>query len=300
MSKLNSDKINFDKDDFLVEVSDEIDKHHITNHDLILNRAQNEAEQEIESAQKQAIEIIESAKIEAEQKANEIIESAQNSANSIVEEAQKQANDILEEANAQKNEILTNSTKEVETASQEAANKGYEEGYKDAQDKFLEENEEKINAFDKFCLNQNIVRDKILKNSSREILNIIQNISKIILIKELDSETLEKIIKKTISLCEEKDNIKIILSEKYAKLLYELQKKDIEAEFNFEDFKQYEGFSVLYNKELDPDTIIIENPKERFCASIKEQLDKIMRDILENTQNGNIDLEEYDETSRTE
>ena len=301
MSKLNSDKINFNENDFLVEVSEnEMQKHHYSKQDLVLNRIQNEAEQEIENAQNEAFKIVEKAKLEAQQKAQEILENAKNEANNTLEEAKKQANSLIEEANAQKNEILTNSSQTVETASQEAAKKGYEEGYQDAQNKFLEENEERINAFDKFCSSQSIVRDKILKNSSREILNIIQNISKAILLKELDSEALEKIIKKTISFFEQKENITIILSEKYAKLLYELQKKDLNAEFNFEDFKQYDGFNVLYNKELDSDTIIVENPKERFCASIGQQLDKIMREILDNTQNGNIDLEEYDETQQTE
>ena len=92
----------------------------------------------------------------------------------------------------------------------------------------------------------------------------------------------------------------IILSEKYARLLYELQKKELDVKFNFEDFKQYQNFEVIYNKELPEDTIIIENKQERFCASIEQQLDKIIREIFDNTQNGNIDTEEYDETSGIE
>ena len=97
----------------------------------------------------------------------------------------------------------------------------------------------------------------------------------------------------------------IILSEKYAKLLFELQQKalDEEKEFNFENFKQYDGFDVIYNPKFADDTIIVENLKERFDASINSQLDIIIRNIFDNSQNGQLELEEYieeDETQRAE
>ena len=44
------------------------------------------------------------------------------------------------------------------------------------------------------CLKQNIVRDKILKTASREILNIIENISKKVLLKELDKDIYDVVI----------------------------------------------------------------------------------------------------------
>ena len=301
MSKLNSDKINFNENDFVVEINEEINhRNHISKQELVLNRALNEAELQVENAQNEANDIIENAKQDAINQSQKIINEAKEQANDIHEEAKKQTNDIIENSAAEKNEILTNAQAQIEKASQEAANKGYDEGYSDAQKKFLEENEEKIAAFDKFCSYQNSIRDKILKNASREILNIIQTISRKVIYKELDALILDKIIKNTISFLEKKENITIVLSEKYAKLLYELQKKETDIEFNFEDFKQYQGFEVVYNKELNEDTIIIENGNERFCASIEQQLDKIMREIFNNTQNGNIDLEEYDETSATE
>ena len=114
--------------------------------------------------------------------------------------------------------------------------------------------------------------------------------------KELDAKTIDKIIKETISLLEKKENITIILSQKYAKLLYELQKESLEkdVEFNFEDFKQYENFNVVYNPNFSDDTIIIENLKERYDASINTQLDVIIRNIYDNTQNGKLDLENYE------
>jgi len=128
------------------------------------------------------------------------------------------------------------------------------------------------------------------------MLDLILNITKKILLKELDSKTIDKIIKNAITLLEKKENINIILSEKYAKLLFELQKESLseEIEFNFEDFKQYENFDVVYNPSFDDDTIIVENLKERYDASINSQLDVIVRDIYNNTQNGKLDLENYE------
>jgi len=128
------------------------------------------------------------------------------------------------------------------------------------------------------------------------MLDLILNITKKILLKELDSKTIDKIIKNAITLLEKKENINIILSEKYAKLLFELQKESLseEIEFNFEDFKQYENFDVVYNPSFDDDTIIVENLKERYDASINSQLDVIVRNIYNNTQNGKLDLENYE------
>ena len=79
-------------------------------------------------------------------------------------------------------------------------------------------------------------------------------------------------------------------------MLFELQKKSLnqDIEFDFQDFKQYEGFEIIYNPKFDDDTIILENPKERFDASINAQMDVIIRDIFENTSNGQLEaLDEY-------
>ena len=85
------------------------------------------------------------------------------------------------------------------------------------------------------------------------------------------------------------------MSEKYAKLLYEHQQKSLneEIELNFENFKQYENFDIIYNPDFSDDTIIVENLKERLDASLSIQLDTIIRNIYDNTQNGKLDLEQY-------
>ena len=60
-----------------------------------------------------------------------------------------------------------------------------------------------------------------------DIVGIITQISKKIIQKELNAEILEKIIKKTIFLLEKKENINVILSEKYARLFLEIQNKKL-------------------------------------------------------------------------
>ena len=301
MSKIKPDKINFDKDDFVVEVDDSDGyssksskkNKKVTEADLERNRLEAMSSEIIENAQKQADEIIK----KAEEEKNAIIKEAEGILNSSKEEAEKKLNSAEQE----KQELLEGSKEEIEKQRTESANKGYEEGYKDGESKLYEELEEKIEGFDNFCKNQYEIKNKILKSASKDILDIITNISKKVLLKEIDGEALEKIIQKTISLFEKKENINIILSEKYAKLLFEHQKKSLVdgMEFDFKDFKQYDNFNILYNPKLSDDTIIVESLKERYDASISAQLDIIIRDILENTSNGQIEVTEQAEEDET-
>lgn len=302
MSKIKSDKINFDKDDFIVEVEDENNglsskskkrkSSQVTEEDLERNRLESEALTIINEANSKAEEILKSAQEEKEK----ILQEANNILNSASDEAKAK----LDEADKQKEELINNSKEIIENQRAQSAKEGYEDGYKDAGQKIHEELEEKIEALNNFCNIQYEIKNKILKSASKDILSIISGISRKILLKEMDGEILEKIIKNTIALLDKKENVSIILSEKYAKLLYELQKKSLnnEIDFDFENFKQYENFDVVFNPKINDDTIIVENLKERFDASINAQLDIIIRDIFENT-NGQIeDVEEYgkDET----
>ena len=291
MSKIKPDKINFDKDDFVVEVEDiegeiiQPDKKNkkVTEAELEKNRLEAASNEIIEKAQQKAKEIVDKAN---EEKV-EILEEA----NAILAKAQQDAKATLDEASKEKDELLSASKEEIEAQRVTSAKEGYDEGYKDGESKLYEELEEKIEAFDTFFKTQYELKNKILKSSSKDILDVIFNISRKILLKEIDGETLSAIIHKTVGLLEKKENINIILSEKYARLLFEFQKKSLtqEIEFNFEDFKQYDNFAILYNPKLSDDTIIVENFKERFDASINAQLDIIIRDVLENTSNGQLE-----------
>lgn len=311
MSRLKIDNINFEESDFLVEISKEEKKVEILQEDvdvqkeiekntqeatLILNRAKEQAQILLEEAQNQVKKILEQ-KEEMEQE-------AQQRKREIIDEAIKRADEIVESARTTSKEeheqFLITSKEEIEQERLETIKNAYEEGHKDGIEHAQEELEGKIADFDNFCSNQYEIRDKILKSANKDILDLIINISKKILLKELDAQTLDKIIKNAISLLEKKENINIILSEKYAKILYELQQKKLgeEVEFSPENFKQYENFNVVFNPDFSDDTIIVENLKERYDASINSQLDVIIRNIYDNTQNGKLDLEHYieDET----
>lgn len=316
MSRLKLDKINFEESDFLVEIKEkkeekkekekkqhdeekkqekleEIEleiKNKINEATLILNRAKDEAQALVDNAQKEAKDIIENAQKEANSTKDELIQNATNEANSIIQTAK-------ETSEKENEELIQTSKDKIEQERIEITKKGYEDGYQDGLAHIQEELSEKIKIFDEFAQNQYILRDKLIKSANKDILDLIINISRKILLKELDFNALDKIIKSTISLLEKKENINIILSEKYARILYEHQKGSLseEIEFNFEDFKQYDNFDIVYNPSFDDDTIIIENLKERYDASINSQLDVIIRNIYDNSQNGKLDLEQYED-----
>ena len=315
MSRLNLNEINFEEADFVVgfkkekkeetskaddfdEKKEEVNEaqqklqkeleEKINEAQLIINRARDEAQQIVDEAKLEAQTLKETTQKELQEEKEKIITEATARADEIVENAKI--------ATQKENEnLINNSKEEIEKERIEITKKGYEDGHKDGLEHIQEELEEKIKDFDTFIALKYEMRDKILKSTNKDILDLIINISKKILLKEIDANTLDKIIKSAISLLEKKENINIILSEKYARLLYEVQKQalDDEREFKFEDFKQYENFEIIYNKEFDDDTIIVENLKERFDASIGLQLDVIIRNIYDNSQNGKLDLEEY-------
>lgn len=286
MSKIKLDNINFDNDDFVVKLDDETSHHHSSN---VSN--EEETPQTEEHTSETLIDEIEQKIIdEAKLKAQEILEQAQN------EIKQKEENLELE-----KEKLINEAQAQIEQERVEQAKKGYDEGYQDASLKFIEENEEKIKKFEKFISHQFEIKEKIIKSASFDIASIISNIAKKVILKEISPEIIDNIIKKTITLFEKKEDITIILSEDYAKLLLDFQNKNLDNEekINFENFKQYQGFEVVYNSKFAPDTIIIENLKERYDASINSQLDILIRDIYQNFENGNINLEEYQEKSET-
>lgn len=302
MNKIKSDNINFDNDNFIINIDindalqeepavEQREDEEIQRRNLILNRAKEEAQNIINEAQEKINNTISSSN----KKAQEIIDEAKIEAQKIIEDAKKEALNIEENSKKEAQELLLNSEDELEKIRIQATKDGYEDGHKEGLEKIQEEMEEKVEAFSKFCFENTEIKNKVLKSASRDILEIITNISKKILYKELNASILDKIIKETVSKLEKKENVTIIVSEKYAKLLFELQKKSLgdDIEFKFEDFKQYDNFNLIYNPKYSDDTIIVENFKERFDASIKAQLDAIIRDIYEKTKNGQLDLEQY-------
>ena len=291
MSKINQNKINYDSDEFVVRVNssdfddyknyapieEEPIEQELQTNELELVQTQYEKERE------EARKIIEEANIEKAK----IVEDAKIEAQKIIDEANNKAQEIENNSKTQAQELLKNSQDELENIRIQATKDGYADGHNEGVEKAQEELVEKIEDFNKFCSSQKEVKEKILKSASKDIVDIIVNISKKILLKEVDGKTLEKIIKKTVELLEKKEDINIILSTKYAKLLFDLQNKNLDndEEIKFENFKQYEGFNIIY-------TIIVENLKERFDSSISSQADILIRDIYEKAATG-LDLEEY-------
>lgn len=321
MSKLRLNEINFNENEVIVEVEIEQKKESITKTQEILQQADSDAkkrEQEAKNeakkivneatlvlnrAKDEAQEIIEQAKVEAstlQEELNRQLAQLETQKNEILEKAELEAKDIIEKSQEQaKNEadeLISKLKEDIEAERIETIKNAYDDGYKDGLAHIQEEIEAKISDFDNFCTQKYEIRNKILKSANKDILDIILNITKKVLLKEIDAKTIDKIIKNAISLLEKKENITIILSLKYAKMLYELQKESLndEIEFNFEDFNQYENFDIVYNPSFNDDTIIVENLKERYDASINSQLDVIIRNIYDNTQNGKLDLENYE------
>jgi len=291
LSKIKKNKINFNDDDFLVNV--EINERENDGLNVAKKHKRDDEKENPEfgvfqSAEAEKEEILSNAKEEA----SEIIQNANREAELIIENAKKEINasaldekeKILQDAKKEAFDLLNNSKEELENLRIQTTKTGYDDGYNDGLTKIREELEEKINDFDNFIAVQKEVKEKILKSATGDILDVICELSKKVILKETDAETLEKIIRKTISMLEKKDDVNIILSTKYAKLLLQLQNKslDKDEELKLEDFKQYKNFNIIYNDKFAPDTIIVENIKERFDASVSSQLDVILRNILEN------------------
>ena len=306
MNKINPEKINFNDDNFVIGFSanptssknEKKKQEEIEEGDLIINRAKEQAQDILLDAQKEAQDFL----LNAQNQAQAIVEKAQQEADEVLEKAQKEASEIQENAQKEAQELLLSSQNELEQIKIQATKDGYEEGHKDGLDKIQEEMEEKVEAFSKFCAENTEIKNKVLKSTSRDIFEIITNISKKILYKELNAQILDEIIKKTISNLEKKEDVTIIVSEKYAKLLFELQNKSLDKEIEFkpENFRQYNNFNIVFNPKYSEDTIIIENLKERFDASLASQLDIIIRQMYEQTKNGQLDLEQYLDTNETE
>lgn len=291
MSKLKPDNILFEEEDYLVELVPLISKKTKNEPEKVEEKPELFSLKEEELLRKEAL-ILSQAQVrsketvkKAKSDAENILAEAKKEASLILETAKQEAQSLKDEAKKEVDEKLAQSKDEIEAFRIEEAKRGYAEGHEDGLIKIKEELEEKILGFDEFCKNQFEIKEKILKSLSSDVLAIINSISKKVLLKELDSKTLERIIKATVLKLEKKENITIILSEKYAKLLFELQTQQLEndeTELNFEDFKQYENFKIVYNPKFAPDTIIVENLDERLDASISSQLDILIREIYEN------------------
>ncbi len=300
MNKLRYSKINFENEDFLVEIDSKEEeivpieqnevieeekeeiKQEIEESELILNRARAQADEIVEKANLKARKLIEQTKLEIEKQKEESLKETEKKAKEIIDNATNEAQKKNDEAK----ETIKNAQQELEDLRAQKAREGYEDGYKDGLEKGIIEQNEKFQDFDNFCEIQKEIEKKVLKKASNDIINVIQSIARKVLLKNIDCGTLGKIIDKTVELFDKQENFEILLSEKYYNILLELEVP--------------KNYNIISNKELKDDTIIVLGETESYSASIGDSIESIIEEIYKSAK-GEIEIENYldDEISGT-
>lgn len=290
MSRIKSDKISladsivvdFFSDDVPDEQSQEensaIEQNELARINLVQIEAQDKAKKIIEEAQQKAQEIIDNANSNAEKiKQNAELEAQkiQNDANNLLEKTKSETASMLDAA---QNEVVNIK----ETASQEGAKEGYQAGYDDGLNKIKEELLQKIYGMDEVAKNAYDVKNKILASSKKEIVELVLLIARKVCIDSVDEKSVAHVVEKSISLLNDKENIELILSEKYAKLLNQILNDDLlEQNPDFDiDIDKLKSIKLVYNSKLPDDTLIVQTPKERLGLSFASQLDQIAKEFL--------------------
>ena len=285
MSRIKSDKINLGNSIVVDFFSDETpEPQEFENNEEILpeqhsriNLMEQEAKDKIEKmlddAKNEAQKIIEEAEFTSQQLKDEAqvcLDEAKNEAQEILNKANQEAQSINEAANQEAQTIR-------ETASKDGAKEGFEAGYSDGREKIHQELMHKIKGMDEIALSAFDVKNKILNSSKHEIVELVLLIAKKICIDSIDKEAVAKVVSSSIKLLSDKENIELILSEKYARLLNEILNGE-DAE-NI-DIDKLRGIKLTYNSKFSDDTLIVQTPKERLDLGFKTQLDNISKEFL--------------------
>ena len=208
MSRIKSDKISIADSivvDFFSSQNEESqsldsDGNNPVNDDTRLNliqiEAQDKAQKLLDEANLKAQEILNAAKLEAD----EIKEKARLEALNINDEAaelsEKTKNDaqtLIETAQADALQIKEN-------ARQEGAQEGYQLGYDDGLKKIQEELLQKVNYMDEFVKSTFDMKNKILAQSKKEIVNLVLMIARKISINSVNAQCVASVLDKSISL----------------------------------------------------------------------------------------------------
>ena len=290
MSRITSDKISladsivvdfFSNDSQQEQVEPEVDTvntEEMTRLNLLQLEAQDKSQKIIDEASMQAQEILDKARLEADQmilKAQEDSQKLKNEANELLEKSKVEADSLLEST---KNEV----EQLKENASQAGAKEGYQAGYDDGLKNIKEELVHKIFAMDEVIKNAFEMKKKIMSSSKREIVELVLMIARRVVLNSIDETSVARIVDKSISLLNDKENIELILSEKYAKLLNQVlnddlleQKPDLEI-----DIDKLRSIKLTYNSKFADDTLIVQTPKERLDLGFESQLDEISKEFL--------------------
>lgn len=272
MSRIKSDKINFGSS---IVVNFPVEKETVeqSNEETDFPRIPSLTQQALDEANNEARSIISAANLRAQ----EITKNAQDA----LEEANLEAQKILEQAKQKALEIEQSAQEEIEalklSASQEGAKEGYEAGYTDGKANIEQEMKQKIQDLDDAAQSAYELRQKILTASKREIVELVLLIAKKICINSIDADSIAKVVNNSIALLSDKDNIEIILSEKYANLFNEILNGENTQDI---DIDKLRNIKLTYNSKINDDTIIVQTPKERLDLGFSSQIDEIARSFI--------------------
>ena len=293
MSRIKSDKVNLVKTivvDFKEalkqeqelenkKIAQEKSQQALKDAQVILDEAKAQASTILSLAQKKADEMTQNASLElqnAQDEAKRILDEAQENSQKIIEETKTQAGITLDEANKQ------------------GLKEGFEAGYQDGLVQIKEDLKQKALQLDEIIEGGFKLREELYQASLNEIVKLVLEIAKKVCITSIDDKALLGVVQKTVSLLTQKDDISLILSEKYSQMLNGiLSGVVLDDEIANEDkLKEFQNFKIQTNSKLQDDTIIVETPKERLDASFSSQLNKIVDEFLNKLEGANQDDEE--------
>lgn len=293
MSRIKSDKVNLVKTivvDFKEalkqeqelenkKIAQEKSQQALKDAQVILDEAKAQASTILSLAQKKADEMTQNASLElqnAQDEAKRILDEAQENSQKIIEETKTQAGITLDEANKQ------------------GLKEGFEAGYQDGLVQIKEDLKQKALQLDEIIEGGFKLREELYQASLNEIVKLVLEIAKKVCITSIDDKALLGVVQKTVSFLTQKDDVSLILSEKYSQMLNGiLSGAVLDDEIANEDkLKEFQNFKIQTNSKLQDDTIIVETPKERLDASFSSQLNKIVDEFLNKLEGANQDDEE--------
>ena len=246
---------------------------------LMEGEAEAKVQKRLDEAAREAQNILESANIEAQ--------GLKNRAQELLDCAAKKGDEILDEAKTEAQKIKETAQQEAlgikETASQEGAKEGYEAGYTDGCEKIRQELLQKIVAMDEIAKNAFEMKNKIMSSSKREIVELVLMIAKKVCIDSVDENALIHLVDEAVKLLSDKENIELILSEKYARLINEILNKTLNsgtAQADI-DIDKLRSIKLSYNSKMSDDTLIIKTPKERLDLGFETKLNQIAQKFKE-------------------
>ncbi|MBO5948866.1 hypothetical protein J6Q66_08535 [bacterium] len=172
-----------------------------------------------------------------------IIEKANQEAQEILMQAKMQAQQIVDNAVV---EAQNQSDEIKENAKNEGYQAGYDNGYIDGTNQITQELTDKIVNVDNFTQSVFEIKKRIIKSAHKDIIELLAIISDKVCHKKLeqDEKIFEEITKSAINLLKEKENINIIVNPKMAQKMWEISDTFKETIQGLKNIKIIEDSSV--------------------------------------------------------